>query len=118
LTQDETVECDGAGNTDALNNWLNDNGGAAASDLCGDVTWTNDFTNLSDDCGATGNATVTFTATDECDNTTTTTAIFTIEDTTPPTIVDIAQDTTINCSNTDQAAAIMAVRQQVIFVEM
>ena len=39
---------------------------AAASDACSDVTWSNDFDALSDDCGATGMATVTFTATDDC----------------------------------------------------
>ena len=49
------------------------------------MTWTNDFTALSDDCGNTGSATVTFTASDNCGNTTTTTATFTIEDTTSPT---------------------------------
>ena len=39
---------------------------------------------LSDDCGSTGIALVTFTATDACNNTSTTTATFTIEDTTKP----------------------------------
>ena len=82
--EDQTVECDGNGNTDALNAWLESNGGAVASDVCGTVTWTNDFTALSDDCGATGAATVTFTATDECGNASTTTATFKIEDTTAP----------------------------------
>jgi len=48
------------------------------------VTWSNDFVALSDDCGATGSATVIFTATDDCGNTSTTTATFTIEDTTSP----------------------------------
>ena len=31
-----------------------DNGGAEASDVCGGVTWTNNHSALSDDCGATG----------------------------------------------------------------
>ncbi|MGB1619282.1 MAG: T9SS type A sorting domain-containing protein, partial [Flavobacteriales bacterium] len=83
---DETVECDGAGNTAALNAWLADNGGAEASDACGGVTWSNNYTALSDDCGATGSAMVTFTATDDCGNMSTTTATFTIEDTTDPTL--------------------------------
>ena len=82
---DDTVECDGSGNTEALNAWLNSNGGAAASDICGNVTWSNDFEGLSDDCGATGSATVIFTATDDCGNSSTTSATFTIEDTTAPT---------------------------------
>ena len=82
---DQTVECDGAGNEDALNAWLASHGGAAASDVCGGVTWSNDFTALSDDCGATGSATVIFTATDDCGNASSTSATFTIEDTTAPT---------------------------------
>ena len=46
---DMTVECDGAGNTAALNAWLAANGNAgAASDICSGVTWSNDFTELSD----------------------------------------------------------------------
>ncbi len=94
--QDLTVECDGNGNTTELNNWLDTNAGAIDSDICGDVTWANDFTSLSDDCGATGEVTVTFTATDECDNTAQTSATFTIEDTTPPEITD-AQDLTVEC---------------------
>ena len=53
-----------------------------AEQITGGVTWSNDFTALSDDCGATGSATVTFTATDACGNTSSTTATFTIEDTT------------------------------------
>jgi len=93
---DSTVECDGNGNTTALNDWLNSNGGAMASDQCGSVSWSNDFTGLSDLCGATGSATVTFYATDECGNVDSTSATFTIVDTTPPTIV-AASDTTVEC---------------------
>ena len=83
-----TVESDGSGNTTQLNDWLASYGGASASDANG-VTWSNDFTGLSDLCGETGSATVIFTATDACGLTSTTTATFTIEDTTVPSI-DIA----------------------------
>ncbi|MBN1447337.1 MAG: PKD domain-containing protein, partial [Bacteroidetes bacterium] len=54
----KTVECDGNGNAADLNTWLASNGGASASDACGGVTWSNNFTALSDLCGATGSATV------------------------------------------------------------
>jgi hypothetical protein len=81
---DSTVECDGSGNTSELNAWLASIGTTGvASDLCAGVTWTNDFTDLSNECGA---ALVTFTATDDCGNYDTTTATFTIEDTTAPVI--------------------------------
>ena len=81
---DETVQCDGMGNVEALNAWLANYGGATASDVCGNVTWSSNYEGLSDDCGATGSATVTFTATDDCGNASSTTT-FTIEDTTNQT---------------------------------
>jgi len=80
---DKTVECDGAGNQAELQAWL---ASATATDACGPFTLTNDFTALSDDCGATGAATVTWTAKDECGNTSTASAKFAIADTTPPTL--------------------------------
>ncbi|HOW30758.1 MAG TPA: gliding motility-associated C-terminal domain-containing protein, partial [Bacteroidales bacterium] len=83
---DLTVECDGQGNKSALNQWLNSNGGAIAEDLCGKVTWRKDYHGLSDLCGATGSATVKFSAFDDCGNVATTSATFTIVDTTPPSI--------------------------------
>ena len=55
---DATVECDGAGNAADLDAWLASNGGASATDACSGVTWSNDFDALSDDCGATGAATI------------------------------------------------------------
>jgi hypothetical protein len=93
----ETVECDGEGNVTDLNTWLNSHGGANATDNCSGVTWTNDFTGLSDDCGETGSALVTFIATDACGNFSTTEATFTIEDTIPPSITTPASDETVEC---------------------
>ncbi|MBK9335174.1 MAG: hypothetical protein IPM98_00770 [Lewinellaceae bacterium] len=78
---DKTVECDGAGNTVELNAWLASNGaGATATDTCANVTWSHNFTSLSNGCGASGSATVTFTATDGCGHTTATVATFTVLD--------------------------------------
>jgi gliding motility-associated-like protein/uncharacterized repeat protein (TIGR01451 family) len=94
---DLSVECDGAGNTTQLNDWLATNGGAVAADACSTVTWSNDFSVLSDLCGATGSATVTFTATDDCGNASSTTATFTIEDTTAPVIDTPAADLSVEC---------------------
>ena len=91
-----TVECDGQGNVSDLENWIANYGGATANDICSDITWSNDFEGLSDDCGATGSATVTFTVTDDCGNSSSTTATFTIEDTTAPEVTD-AMDMTVEC---------------------
>lgn len=95
---DKTVECNGIGNTTELNLWLDNRGGALGSDECGNVTWSNNFTNLSDGCGMTGSATVTFSATDDCGNTSTTAATFTIEDTTDPQLTP-AVDRTQECND-------------------
>ena len=46
---DLTVQCDGSGNTADLQAWLASNGGGiASSDVCSDVTWSNNFSALSD----------------------------------------------------------------------
>ncbi|HJW27755.1 MAG TPA: hypothetical protein VJ508_00725, partial [Saprospiraceae bacterium] len=104
----QTVECDGSGNTAQLSAWLASHGGASATDICSGVTWSNDFTTLSDDCGATGSATVHFTATDACGNSSTTTATFTIEDTTPPTISPSASNQTVECDGSGNTAQLNA----------
>ncbi len=77
-----TVECDGNGSTNAINDWLANHGGAVANDTCSDVTWTNDFNSLGNDCSAA--VTVIFTATDACGNASTTSATFSVQDTTAP----------------------------------
>ena len=105
---DETVECDGNGNDDELKAWLDANGGASASDTCSGVVWSNDFTALSDECGATGSVTVDFTATDDCGNSTTTTATFTVEDTTDPTIDEEAKDEIVECDGEGNQAQLQA----------
>ena len=105
MAEDSTVECDGMGNMDALNDWLDSNGGATATDNCSGVTWSNDFVALSD-CGATGSATVIFTATDDCGNASSTTATFTIEDTTNPSIDMMAEDSTVECDGMGNMTAL------------
>ena len=102
------VECDGQGNVDSLQYWLDNNGSTAiAVDDCSDVTWSNDFEGLVEECGATGYAVVTFTATDACGNSSSTTAQFTIEDTLPPTITD-AMDMTVDCDGQGNVAELEA----------
>ncbi|RZJ72925.1 gliding motility-associated C-terminal domain-containing protein [Flavobacterium sp.] len=79
--QNLTIQC-GAGNQNALNEWLANNGGATAADTCSAVTWTNNYSGISNDCTAA--VTVIFTATDACGNAATTSATFTVQDTTAP----------------------------------
>ncbi|MEY4936673.1 MAG: hypothetical protein RIS64_3032, partial [Bacteroidota bacterium] len=96
---DTIVECDGTGNRVALAAWLANHGGATVQDnRSATVTWTNDFSVLTDSCGETGVASVTFTALDDCSNRIQTTATFRIRDTTAPNITVVPRDTTIECA--------------------
>jgi hypothetical protein len=106
----QTVECDGAGNAAALSAWLASNGGAVASDICGNVTWSYSPNPavISDLCGATGAVTVTFRATDACGLFSETTATFTIVDTTAPVITTQAANQTVECDGAGNAAALSA----------
>ena len=88
--QDEENQCvnhDYAqSNSTQLQQWLNNHGGAAATDNCNAITWSHDYEvgDLSDDCGLTGSVEVTFTATDACGNHSSTTATYVIYDETAP----------------------------------
>ena len=94
--QSQSIMC--AGNTQTiLNNWLNNNGGATVLEACGEYTWSNDFTGLSNGCGPTGSATVTFTATDESGNSASTTATFRVTDYIKPAITNQATDLVVDC---------------------
>ncbi len=101
--QNQTVPCDGSGNVNNLNAWLNANGGAIATDQCmfNTPTWTNDYdpANFVADCGQTGSVEVTFTATDQCGNFIETTATFTIEDTQPPFITALPNNLVVACDD-------------------
>lgn len=99
-----TAECDGAGNTAELNAWLDS---FAAHDDCVTVTMDDDFTALSDECGETGSATVTFTASDDCGLEASCMATFTIEDTTPPAITGCPANITVS-SDTGSCGAVVS----------
>ena len=49
---DTTVECDGMGNADAIQSWLDNNGGATASDNCSEVSWSNNYNACDDGAGS------------------------------------------------------------------
>src|SRR5690606_35286620 len=84
-SDDMTVECDGTGILDDVYKWLSGNARADATDDCSAITWSNNYSTLSDGCGETGTATVTFTAIDGCGNASSVSATFIIQDTTAPT---------------------------------
>ncbi|WP_418639027.1 DUF7507 domain-containing protein [Winogradskyella sp.] len=95
---DQSIECNiDGGVTEDIITWLATNGGASATDLCSTITWSHNFTSLSDGCGETGSATVTFTATDDCGNSTSTTATFNSIDTTKPVSPNAPDDLTFQC---------------------
>nr|BFF37788.1 hypothetical protein BACT7_26500 [Tenacibaculum mesophilum] len=91
------IEC-GVGDTETtLQDWLNSNAGATATDNCSSVIWTN---NYGDDTSVKCDGsyiTVTFTATDACGNFSTTTAGYLIKDETAPTITQQPSDKIVEC---------------------
>ncbi|MEZ4896514.1 MAG: VWA domain-containing protein [Saprospiraceae bacterium] len=95
--RDSIVTCDGTGNGAAFTAWLNLNGRATATDLCGPVTWTNELILSTNQCGLTRRDSIRFIAQDACGNADTTTANFIIRDITPPTITP-ASPITIDCN--------------------
>ena len=108
---DHTFQCDGEGNMAEYQNWLDTHAGAEATDDCSSITWDYEVPvdnagpnpALSDGCGASGEVTVTFYATDACGNSTPTTATFTVVDTIAPALsnLDLPDDVilqqTANC---------------------
>ncbi len=94
------VECDGMGNPADLAAWLNANGGVNATTGCLPVTWSHDFTALSNGCGNTGAADVTFSAVDACGNAAAVTLTFAIVDVTAPTL-SVPTQIAANCGTFD-----------------
>ncbi|MEZ4907784.1 MAG: HYR domain-containing protein, partial [Saprospiraceae bacterium] len=106
--QNETVECDGTGNTTERETWLNNHGGATASDICSEgLNWSWDLINTIDQCGYTGEYTYRFTVTDDCGNESYSEATFIIEDTTAPEITSEAQNMTVECNGANNSADIL-----------
>jgi gliding motility-associated-like protein len=91
---DLTVECDAQSNPQSLYTWLSSFYG---EDNCSSATPGNNFNGLSDLCGATGSATVTFTLTDDCGNITSTTATYSIVDTQTPVFTYVPEPITVEC---------------------
>ena len=109
IANDTIVNCidSATGNLTELQSWLDNNGGATATDGCSSgasaFTWTNNYDGLGIPqlVACTNDTTaildVIFTATDDCDNAITTSARFIVIDTSSPTITAMASDTIVNC---------------------
>jgi hypothetical protein len=98
-----TFECDIAGQEMILQAWLDNHGGASATNYCGELIWTHDYNGLSDGCGATGSALVVFTATDDCGSTYTV-ATVAVTDFTPPSIDVGPSDLILECGEGNSEA--------------
>ncbi|MEN3009953.1 MAG: hypothetical protein ABDI20_03045, partial [Candidatus Bipolaricaulaceae bacterium] len=98
--RDKVVECDGKGNVEDFQAWLESRGGAWAFDTCcGDVTWRPEVEKYEPLCGRGGRYTVKFIAIDCAGNKAETKATFTIVDTQPPKWdQDMPGDAQVECS--------------------
>lgn len=97
---DMTVECDGTGNTDQLNAWLQS---IQATDACG-VILDSDFQIIASCNNAVVQNVVNWRATDRCGNMSTCTTTFSIVDTLPPTLT-CPGDLTVTCDPATNGAA-------------
>ncbi len=98
-----TMNCSTGTSSNSLQSWLASNGGASATDDCGNLTWTNDMPTVAFNCGT--SHTVTFTATDDCGNAVTTSAVVSMNDNTAPTLIGVPNDQKISCGATVPAVA-------------
>src|SRR5205823_1268482 len=111
VAANQTVECDGSGNTAAYAAFLSSHGGASATDGCGGaVTWSDDsgtalFVN---DCGSSKHILITFTAKDASNNTNSTSATFNYTALFRSSIGTVAANQTVECDGSGNTAAYAA----------
>merc|ERR1712151_333945 len=97
-----TFECDPIRNTGDIQSYLNNNGGARATDTCTQVTWRNSFTNAPNECS--GPQAVTFFAVDRCGNEASTVGSIEITDAVAPTFSNFPGDRLIRCNESPDPA--------------
>ncbi|MCB0656035.1 MAG: T9SS type A sorting domain-containing protein [Saprospiraceae bacterium] len=106
--RDTIVDCDGLGNVDAFNNWIDLHGRAVATDDCSGVIWDTTKLSTSPGCGMTRIDSVLFIARDSCGNADSAVARFIVQDTMPPIILSPAEDTLFTCDGMGNAAGFSA----------
>jgi hypothetical protein len=108
MARDTIVECDGLGNVTELAAWLNNHGGARATDQCGgNLTWAYSLVGTQDGCGLTGKFRYAFTATDACGNISAVTeAIFEVQYTKAPIFDQMPSDTIVQCDGAGNEGAL------------
>ncbi len=90
-----TIQC-GTDSLNTLQDWLDNNAGATATDNCGTIIWSNNYAeNNTVQCDG-STITVTFTATDACGLSSSFTASYAIIDNTNPTFT-VPNDITVEC---------------------
>ena len=101
----DTVNCDGAGNSAEFQAWVASKGGASGSDLGGYIEWSDDSASATatpGTCPTVSTTAVEFTITDSCGNASTTSALFVIIDTIAPAFTStLPGDTVVNCDAID-----------------
>ncbi len=103
---DDSAEC-GPGAYAAFLSWLDNQGGASASDNCSDILlWSNNYNGSSFiTCPVSAPISIIFTVTDECGNANTSEAEFEILDTTDP-IIACPENITLECGDPNNAAIV------------
>src|SRR5687768_12715682 len=96
--QNLNLECNTNNQATLIQDWLNNHGGATAVGFCDDLVWTHDYDGLTNECGASGNAFVTFTAADSCGSTSTS-AYLTVFDISAPVVQTSATNMIVECGN-------------------
>src|SRR5687768_972462 len=102
--EDLIIPCNVTNHQAAIQTWLDNHGNAAVINYCGSLVWTHDYFSLSNDCGATGDAFVTFSVYDLCGSTQTTAFIY-VQDNTAPTLTAPATNMSVETDgqgNTNQ----------------
>ena len=79
-----------------IQDWLDDNGGASATDDCNGAIFSNDYDGEIPTCE--GDIVVRFTAIDECGNTASTSALIILVDDEDPVIQNAPENVTVECS--------------------